>query len=273
MLTAVDATNGTGGTLHLTIFDPENGYLVREITGLDPVNATLTSSKLAQRDGAVFQNARRETRNVVIKLGLEPDYAASTVDSLRSGLYDYFMPKENISLGFYIDEVLSYTIQGQIETFENAMFSADPEVDISILCYEPDFSAPEATVLDVSTVDGTVETPIEYTGTSDCGLIFEMTLTADLDEGFALYNTPPANAYQGMIIDAALLAGDIVTVNTIPGQKAITLNRGGTQSSLLYALQEGAIWLFLHRGTNYFRAYAEEDMSATVTYTVLRGGI
>lgn len=274
MLTAVEATNGIGATLRLTVMNSENGYLVREITGLDPVPATLTSSTMAQRDGAQFQNARRETRNIVIKLGLEPDFAATTVASLRTGLYDYFMPKENVLLGFYVDEVLTYLIQGQVETLTNAMFSADPEVDISILCYDPDFYSPADTSVEVDTVDGTIETPITYEGTTDTGLIFQMTLTADLDEGIALYNTPPANAYQGMVIQASLLTGDILTVNTIDGQKAITLTRGGNDSSLLYALQDGAVWLFLHRGVNYFRVYGEvEDMATTVTYNAKYGGI
>jgi Phage tail protein len=274
VLTAVEATNGIGATLRLTVMNSENGYLVREITGLDPVPATLTSSSMAQRDGAQFQNARRETRNVVIKLGLEPDYAASTVASLRSGLYDYFMPKENVLLGFYIDEELTYLAQGQVESLTNAMFSSDPEVDISILCYDPDFYSPEDTSVEVDTVDGTVETPITYPGNSDTGLIFTMTVTDDLDDGVSLYNTPPGNDYQGMVIEAPLVTDDILTVNTIDGQKAITLTRAGADSSLLYALQDGAIWLFFHKGVNYFRAYADvEDISATVTYNAKYGGI
>jgi len=273
VLTAVDVVNAIGSTLQLSILNPANGYIVREITGLDPVNATLTSSSLAQVDGAQPQNARRDIRNIVIKLGLEPDYAASSVADLRSGLYDYLMPKENVTLGFYIDDALTYEITGQIETFENAMFSADPEVDISIVCYDPDFYSVSETVVAVDTVDGTVETPIVYQGTSDAGLIFTVTLDANLPEGFSLYNTPPANAYQGMVIETPLLSGDIITVNTIPGQKSITRTRGAVETSLLYALQTGAVWLFFHRGTNYFRAYAEEEMACAITYTAKYGGI
>lgn len=273
MLTAVEVTNAVGGSLLLPVLSTSS-YPIREITGLDPVNAALISSSLAQVDGAQFQNARRETRNINMKLGFEPNFITTTVASLRSSLYDFFMPKANITLGFYIDEVLTYLIAGQVESFENAMFSADPAVDISIICYDPDFYAPEAIVVVADTVDGTVEVPISYEGTSDCGLIFEMTIDHDLDEGFALYNTPPANAYQGMIFDAVLLAGDIITINTIPGQKSVTLNRDGSDTSLLYGLLTGAVWLFFHKGVNYFRVYAEDDpISYSVTYVVKYGGI
>jgi hypothetical protein len=274
VLTAVNATNAVGDFLTLSVLDNSNGYTIREITGLDPVPATLTSSSMAQRDGAQFQNARRELRNIVIKLGLDPNYTEQTVASLRSNLYNYFMPKENVSLGFYIDEGLTYFINGQVEDFNNAMFSADPEVDISILCYDPDFYSPAPVVVSIDTVNGTIETPITYGGTSDVGLIFSMTLTHDLDDGVAIYNTPPLNSYQGMVIETALLTGDIITVNTIDGQKAITLKRGGAESSLLYALQDGAVWLFFHKGINYFRAYSDgATIPATVTYTPKYGGI
>lgn len=275
MLTAVSVTNAVGDSLVLSILDNSNGYTVREITGLDPVNATLTTSSMAQVDGAQPQNARRDTRNIVIKLGLDPDYSEQSVESLRSNLYNYLLPKENITLQFALDGSYVYTCLGQVEDLNNSMFSADPEVDISIICYDPDFYSTSSTEVDVETVDGTVETAIQYSGTSDTGFIFSITLTEDLAEGFSIYNTPPANAYQGMVIEAALLSGDVITVNTIQGQKAITLTRGAVESSLLYALQTGYTWLFFHRGTNYFRAYADSGspIDATITYTAKYGGI
>jgi Phage tail protein RIFT-related domain len=275
VLTAVNVINAVGDSLVLSILDNSNGYTVREITGLDPVNATLTSSSMAQIDGAQFQNARRDTRNIVIKLGLDPDYSEQTVASLRSNLYNYLMPKENITLQFEIDGNYVYTCAGQVETFENAMFSADPEIDISILCYDPDFYFISTSEVDVETVDGTVQTAIDYPGTSDTGFIFSMTLTDDLPDGFALYNTPPANENQSLVIEASLLTGDIVTVNTIQGQKSITLNRAGNESSLLYALQIGYTWLFFHKGVNYFRASAdaEDPIPGTIIYTSKFGGI
>lgn len=274
MLTAVKITNAVGDFLVLSVLDNSNGYTIREITGLDPVNATLTTSSLAQVDGAQFQNARRDIRNIVIKIGLDPNYSDQTVASLRTNLYNYLMPKENVTLEFAIDGSYNYVCTGQVENFENAMFSADPEVDISIICYDPDFYHTSETEVDIETVDGTVETPIEYAGTSETGFIFTMTLAEDLDEGFALYNTPPANAYQGLVIETALLTGDVITVNTIQGQKAITLTRGAIETSLLYALQTGYIWLFFHKGTNYFRAYVDGDsISGVITYTAKYGGI
>lgn len=274
MLTAVDVVNPLGDTLTLSILAPDNGYPVRDISGLDPVNASLTTSSLAQVDGAQAQNARRDTRNITMKLGLEPNFASNTVASLRSDLYSWFMPKAYLTLNFYIDETLTYTTTGQVETFENAMFTADPEVDISIICYDPDFYDIESNQIFSSTIDGTIETPIEYAGTSEAGFIFEMVLDRDLADGFAIYNTPPANDYQGMVIDAPMLSGDLITINTSKGQKTITRTRAGLETSLLYGLQTGAIWLFFTRGVNYFRAYAEDDpISYTITYLAKYGGI
>src|SRR5450756_1275481 len=92
MLTMVEITNQRNGTLQLPLLDASAGYVVRDVEGLSPVKATLTSSSMAQEDGAQPQNATRTTRNILLKIGLEPDYVTNDVQSLRSDLYDYFMP-------------------------------------------------------------------------------------------------------------------------------------------------------------------------------------
>ena len=277
MLTSVDVTNAGGDTINFSVLDTSNGYSVREILGLDPVKATLTTSSMAQVDGAQFQNSRRDMRNILMKLGLEPNYAVSTVQSLRSDLYNYLMPKEFISLAFYIDNVLAYTASGQVESFENAMFSADPEVNISILCYDPDFYGPDELVIsDVSQMTPVV-VPIEYAGTSDAGIIFSFNMDKNLDD-LTITNTIPGNVNQKMEVIGSFVDGDVVTINTIPGQKAITLTREGITTSILYGLVTAANWIFFEKGTNYFSVSASNVGTAytvpyTLTYTPKFGGI
>src|SRR5262249_17536553 len=161
------------------------------------------------------------------------------------------------------------------ESLENAMFSADPEVDISIICYDPDLYSTSSTEVDIETVDGTVETPIEYDGTTETGFIFTMTLDQDLPDGIALYNTPPSTAYQVMVIEAGMRTANVTPINTIPGQKSIPRTRGAVTPSLLYALQVGYMWLQFYKGTNSFRAYGDADdpISGTIPYTSKFGGI
>jgi hypothetical protein len=273
MLTVVEITNVRGNTLRLPLLDASNGYVVKEIDGLDPVNATLTTSSLAQVDGAQPQNARRDTRNITMKLGLEPDYVSTTVQSLRSSLYEYLMPKNNIDMAFYLDGTLYVIASGQVESFENSMFSADPEVDISIICYDPDFYSPTAITLDEDTVSTTDAVEIDYDGTSDIGVIFTLNVDRDLTD-FTLYNTAPDNSIQAFGVDGSFVSGDVVVINTIPGQRGITLTRSAITTSVLFYVDDSAIWTTLQKGTNYFRAYASGDaIPYTLVYTPQLGAI
>src|ERR1700744_6314956 len=172
MLTLVEVTNARGNTLMLSPLDSSGGYVVKDFEGLDPVDATLTSSQMAQVDGAQPQNAQRGPRNITAKFGFAPDYVVSTVDSLRQNLYSYFMPKSTVQFSLFKDGSLFAVTSGQVETFQNTMFSNDPEMDLSVLCYDPDLYAPTPEVLSASTTTGQDTQTISYAGTSDAGIGF-----------------------------------------------------------------------------------------------------
>lgn len=272
MLTMVSAYNPQEGTLQLPLMDSSGGYIVKDIQGLDPVKATLTSSSLAQMDGAQLHNARREPRNIIIKLGLAPDYISNDVASLRSDLYNYFMPKSVVTFGLYRDDVLWGTTDAVVETMDNNMFSSDPEVDISLICYDPDFYSPSLTHSPGTTVNGLTTRAITYGGTSDAGVIFGFTFPAAASE-VRLYNTKPDGTIQMMTIAGSFLLNDVLAVNTIPGKKSVILTRGGTPTPSLYYLDRLSTWIELARGVNQFRAYYNGAATAyTLDYTEKYGG-
>lgn len=275
MLTLVEVTNASSNTLQLPIADSSAGYVVIEIDGLDPVNAALTSSSMAQVDGAQPQNARRDTRNITMKVGLVPDFVTTTVDSLRSNLYDYFMSKANVSLAFYKDDALYAVCSGQVETCSNNMFSADPEVDISIICYDPDFYGPAPEVLSANTTSNTDTQTISYEGSSDSGIIFTLSMTENVTTGITLYNIRPDNTVQIMSIRGRtfLTPGQII-VNTIPGQKSLQYAIGGVSPSILTWFDPTSDWISLGKGDNQFRAVIDGDPQPyTVSYVAQYGAL
>lgn len=274
MLTQVDVRNVRSNTLQLPLLSAANGYAVREIQGLDPVKAALTTSSMAQLDGAQFQNARRDLRNITMKLGLVPNFVDTTVDSLRQGLYDYFMPKSNIGLTFWKDGVVYAVTSGQVESNDNNMFSADPEVDISILCYDPDFYAPSPVVTNLSTVTTTVTSPVSYSGNSDAGIIFTLNINAILS-GFTVYNQQPDGTITSFAVSGSFVAGDVFTINSIPGQKAATLTRSSVTTSALSMVDPtNAGWPVFQKGSNLFRVLASvAAIPYTITCTPKYGGL
>jgi Siphovirus-type tail component, C-terminal domain len=273
MLTMVECENIQDGLLLLPLMDASGGYVVRDIHGLDPVKAILTSSQLAQMDGEQSQNKRRGSRNITMKLGLEPDYVTTSVAGLRANLYNFFMPMSLVTVRFYEDDVLFGQSDAVVETCENDRFSSDPQVDISLICYDPDFYAPAPTVISGSTVTDLTTRTITYPGTSDTGVKFTLTFPGSASE-VRLYNTRPDNIVNTIDIIGSFLAGDILTVDTNPGSKAVTITRAGLTFSVLYWVDHTPKWISLTRGDNLFRAYYNgAAIPYTLEYTARHGGL
>jgi hypothetical protein len=278
VLTEVQVTNSRGATLRLPIATSAGGFAVRDIEGLDPVAATLTTSSQAGLDGAQSQNAQVGTRTILMKLGLMPDYVNTDVRSLRNQLYDYFLPKAEVTLAFLFDGLIYAVAAGQVETFDCPLFTQDPEADISIVCYDPAFRAPQVIEFDDLTNDTQVPFTIDYEGSVPCGIIFSMTvnllgLGQSVTE-ISLINASPDNITQRMLIDGTFQVGDVITINTIPLQRAITLTRNNISQSLLSGFDETSDWVMLSKGVNYLRASSGvSSQPFDLTYTPLYGGL
>lgn len=271
MLTMVSAENDAAGQLLLPLFDSSAGYSVKDIQGLDPVKATLTSTPLAQLDGARLNNAKREPRNITIKLGLETDWVSNTVAGLRRDLYQWFSPKSQLTFGLYDDDVPFGTTLATVESCEANMFSADPEVDISLLCFDPDFYGDTFTFLGSTVVDTSTQ-GIAYNGTSDAGIIFSITFSESASS-IIIYNTRPDRNIQVMDIEGAFTTGDTLTINTNPGQKSAIRSVAGLPISVLSYVHTRSDWISLEKGNNLIRVYYTGSITPyTLTYTEKHGG-
>lgn len=279
----MEARNSSGGLLTLQLGDTSSGFYVQEFTGLDPVKANIVSSSFANQDGAIFQSARRDTRNITIKIGLDPDPAVNTVRGLRQQLYNFFMPKSQVTMKFFVDDTDDavedgYQIIGRVETMSSAMFSTSsgaPVVDISIICFDPDFIDPVTVTNSSLTSADTVSTHFPYVGTSPTGLVFTLNINRTVGE-FTLYYMDPNSVVWSMdvVMPGNFIAGDVVTISTVPGNKYATLTRSGTQSSILYAVSPQSTWPQFAPGDNWLRVYATgASMPASVSYNTRFGGL
>lgn len=273
MLTKVEVTNRRGNVLTLSIDEDDNPYQINDIDGLDPVQATLTSSSYAGNDGEVFQGAKRAARNVKIKLDLDPDFVNDTFTTLRQGLYLYFMPKSEISLRFYTSTGLYVDIKGVVEDFSSPLFEQDPTVDISIMCYQPDFIDPRIVQLEGVSVDDDTNTVIDYPGTVETGVVVTLNLNRPLSE-FTIYNTDEGGNLLQLNFAGTLLEDDVLVVSSLRGAKGITLTRTGISSSYLYGRSAQSNWIQLDEGLNNFRIYAPGDpIPYVLEYAVRYGGL
>lgn len=274
MLTRVDVDDLQGHTLALPLQPTTPGYIIRDIEGLDPVKSTIVASGFAQLDGSQFQSAKREPRNIILKVGLEPYFAGgSSVSSLRAALYGYFMPKSTVKLSFYINDVLTYTIQGMVETFETSLFSKDPEVSISLICFDPNFIAITDTTVNGNTVATATEQTVAVAGSVETGYVFTLSVNRSIS-GFSIYNRRPDGSMAQMDISLALVAGDVVKISTEPKNKYATLTRASATSSILYAVSSSSKWGPLWPGDNYYRVLVSgAAIPFTIVYKNKYGGL
>lgn len=280
MLSKVEVITTQGTKLVLSLIDIGNGYVVKDIGGLDPVTATIVSSSFAQKDGTQYQSSRREARNITLKLGLDP---RGVPRELRKQLYSFLMPKSEVVLRFSMDEEddeVPVVIYGRVESFESQFFTKEPEVDISIMCFDPDFIVPEPTVItEYADWDGR-PMPIEYEGSVETGIQFRLEVNRDLSS-FTIENTPGDGiprvltfTYPGV----SLIAGDVLDISTVTGNKYVLRTRNGLTESILYAVTPYSDWVNFYPGLNEFRFNVDYvsgylPMAYRIEYTTRVGGL
>jgi hypothetical protein len=274
MLTGFVATNEKGDQLTFDLDNVDNGFLTKEIEGLDPVKATLVTSSVASRDGVQYQSVHREARDIKLKLGIEPQDSTVTVSQLRKQLYNIFMPKTQVRLQFVDDEGLTVWIFGRVEECDIPHFVEEPEANISIMCFDPDFFDPTAVVITGETASDETEVVVNYEGTVDTGIRFRLDADRELSE-FTIYHHPPSGEIRLLEFVAPLVADDSLYITTVKGSKGATVSHsGGTPSSVLYGISPYSAWLELQPGENRLRVYAEgEPIPFTLEYTNKYGGL
>lgn len=271
-LNKVEVRTSQGSLLILPFEDVSDGLIVQGIEGLDPVKATLVSSSFAQLDGAQYHTSRREPRNIKFRLGLEPDYITNLVGDVRDRLYGFFMPKTEINLRFYT-YLERLNISGRIESFETALFTQEPAVDISIMCFDPDFYELTPVVFDGMTTDSLTETPINYIGTVETGILFKLFPQRTFSQ-FTIYHNPPDGTLRVLDFVETLSPNDVLTISTVVGNKYVTRLRAGVEASKIYALSPQSNWIELLPGENNIRVYAEGlPIPFSIEYTTKYGGL
>lgn len=268
MLTEVKAYSSWSSAPTLTLVDggrAETDLIqIRNIDGLDPVKASVTTSPFGSIDGASYTGSSVLTRNIVLTLHPNPDWDLWTYEALRRLIYSYFMPKRLTRLVFYSDDMIPVEISGIVEDVKINIFTKDPEFQVSIICPDPYFTALDPTVITGQTrASSEFVEWIQYNGNIEAGIHVKVTATAD---------PPPANiAIQ--VGDPTITYFDVqATVNptlyfemsSLPMQKYVqNVNIGsGIITNLLSKvhIQENSSWPILQPGQNEFKVVVDEGV-------------
>lgn len=292
MIYSLAVTNYLGDRIKLELGRPENtGFLVKSITGLGPVKANVNTTEVATNDGSMFNSARLSQRNIVIQLAFVHSIYGEDIEEIRQKSYKYFPIKKNVELIIETDNRYVRTI-GYIESNEPDIFSKQEGTQISIICPDPYFySASEDgnNVTDFYSIDPVFEFPFSNESLSEPLLIFGeiqiktedvITYHGDSEIGVMIYihaigpatniniyntetrevmsiNTTKLEALTGK----GIVASDDIIINTLKGEKSITLVREGKSYNILNCLDKNTDWFTLVKGDNIFAFTAESGVT------------
>lgn len=259
---------------------------IRNIDGLDPVKASITTSPYGDLDGVSFGGAKVDSRNIVLTLGTNPDWNTHTHASLRNLVLKYFIPKARTRLVFYSDDLVPVEISGYVESVTNNMFSKDPEVQVSIICPYPYFQAQDPTVVTGET--GFTPMTYVYNGTVETGINVKITKNPGSTEPtYISIQEGPEGILKSSVSVASvlpatsLLADDMYfEMNSYPLHKYVKniytyLGEISYEVNILKGLYfEDRPWTILRPGDNYLTFYTDEGThSWEMTYFELFGGL
>lgn len=305
MIRSITITNYLGESIRivLTQDNPEHGLLVKSIDGLGPAKANINTTNLATNDGSLYNSARLESRNILLKFlfGFAP-----TIEDSRQRTYRYFPIKKPLEFLIETDNRIAKT-SGYVESNEPDIFSKDESNSISIICPDPHFySAGEngtnttifygteplfefvfsnesldESLIEFGSIENETEKTVYYDGDAEIGITITIHALGEA-RNITIYNTGTREVMRidtdkiQQITGSGILAGDDIIISTVRGEKTITLLRGGHYINILNALDKGSDWFSLTKGDNvfaYVAEYGSENLQFKIENKIIYEGV
>ena len=282
-------------TLELTRPD-KSGLIVKSVEGLGPAKANINVTDISTSDGGIFNSSRLDKRNIVMNLGFLQS-STESIEDIRQKTYMYFPIKKKVHLTIVTD---NHTLEtdGYIESNEPDIFSQNEGCSISIICPVPffyskndnttSFSGVESSfhfpfandslqdpLLEMGVIQNKSEQIIVYDGNSEIGMTINIHATGEatnitilnvLTGDKMIINTDRLKTI--MSTETAIIKGDTIVINTVRGDKSITLLRDGVTTNILNCLDRGSKWFTLTKGDNIFSYDAETGATNLQFYIV-----
>lgn len=241
---------------------PTDNYILKEAWGLGPAEVDVfIADTLFQ--GGLYQGRRPRNREVVLRVGLNPDYKQQiSASQLRQNLYNLLTSYNPVNIHVTTD-IVEFQIKGYVKTIEVAIFTKEPEVQITIPCLSPYF-------------EGMSELSIPAPPVDDAPIIFENPGSAPTEfyAELEILNNQPGQISKVRIaplldtsdryveVSYAFLPNDVITFNTKAGVRQISLLRSGqVPINLIRNVNDKLGWFYLEPGANVIHASSGIDDS------------
>lgn len=248
---------------NLTITNTENGYsldfnnpgspfIITEILGLDPPDATINIDEYATLDGGIYNSSKANVREMQIAFAIDYNAAAN-----RQKVYRVLQPGRKVRIDYTDQEGLAVYTEGYVGKPQVEHFAKKQTVTVAITCPESYWQAMDQIIADFVTITGAFTFPFYgdntnpniYFGTKTvedemviyndgnvpAGFIAEV-LFRETSTYLVIYNQDTGQSVHLDLTRCSIVAGDIVTIDTRPNSKSVTLTRSGTTTSIFWTV-------------------------------------
>lgn len=262
------AENSRGEQLRLT---QNTDYTITNIDGLAPPDAVINTMMRAGHDGATFNSAFVETRQIILTLAIN-----QPADVNRNRLYKFFRTARSVRL-YYYNDIHGVYIDGYCQNAPVEFFAQKEIAQFTLICPDPfwhgieiikgstssveslftfPFTIDEGSPIPISELRTDVTLSIENPGTHESGIIIDFSAIGVVENPLLYFQN--TNAFFGLT--TTMQAMDTITIDTRIDHKAITRRRGSTQANLIASRSAGSTWLQAEPGQNDFILQADSGL-------------
>lgn len=293
MIRTVTIKNYTNSAkdLVLTLADPESsqGFAVVDMDGLGPVKANYSSNDWVTIDGSNITGIRLPKREINMELRFIPTTYSESIADIREKSYIYFPITKKIGMIFdcvdYFGRSKKYTIDGYVMQNEQTMWSNECGCELTIVCPDPYFkdiesieesftrSIPKMTYafvkkgMDLTFTDEKALFPVSQTivndnkeinnpSSIDIGAVFTLIAHGTIKNP-VIYNVTTQEAF---MLNHTMTNGEIITIDTRKGHRAITLNEG-LGKNYIGKMALNSKWITLVPGVNTVGVRADSGIN------------
>ena len=258
-------------------FGDGSPFQIKEFQGLNPPKATINTNETAFMDGVKYNSSKLQARQINVAFVVNKDPEES-----RRKAYLVIQPKKYIKVIFR-SETLDCFTEGYVESLEVSYFAKKQTLTVSILCPYPYLKNAEETSDEFSAVTpmfhfpfptsdsivfGEIDTlaayNIENNGSAETGLTIELYARGTIANPKIIDYI--SNEY--MELNFTMQLGDLITIETAPGEKKITLLRDGVKTNIFNYLTSGSSWLILPVGGSTYTYTIESGVMTNLVVTI-----
>lgn len=245
--------NKSGNQLQFGMNSP---FTIIEIQGLNPPDATINTSSIALIDGAKFNSAKLNMRQINIAFAIEYSAAENRIE-----VYKVLKSKQWIKL-HYVGDYRNVYIDGYIQSIDISYFTLKQVVTVSIICPSPYFQEAQMMVNELNNIISMFHFPfastaakqlvfgyysndigitVENDGDVECGMIIEIYARSPVSNP-KIFNYITRD-FIGL--NYAMVEGDLITIDTRKGNRTAVLLRNGVETNIFNYVMKGSTWLQL----------------------------